>query len=27
MICSPVSPRVGYVKNNDPSLVEPINLP
>jgi putative SOS response-associated peptidase YedK len=27
MICWPVSPRVGNVKNNDPSLVEPINLP
>jgi len=24
MICWPVSPRVGNVKNNDPSLVEPI---
>ena len=23
----PVSARVGNVKNNDPSLVEPINLP
>jgi putative SOS response-associated peptidase YedK len=27
MICRPVSPRVGSVKNNDPSLVEPIVLP
>jgi putative SOS response-associated peptidase YedK len=27
MICWPVSPRIGNVKNNDPSLVEPINLP
>jgi hypothetical protein len=27
MICWPVNPRVGNVKNNDPSLVEPINLP
>jgi putative SOS response-associated peptidase YedK len=27
MVCWPVSPRVGSVKNNDPSLVEPINLP
>jgi hypothetical protein len=26
MICWPVSPRVGSVKNNDPSLVEPIVL-
>jgi putative SOS response-associated peptidase YedK len=24
MTCWPVSPRVGNVKNNDPSLVEPI---
>lgn len=24
MICWPVSPRVGSVKNNDPSLIEPI---
>jgi putative SOS response-associated peptidase YedK len=24
MIAWPVSPRVGYVKNNDPSLIEPI---
>ena len=24
MMCWPVSPRVGSVKNNDPSLVEPI---
>jgi putative SOS response-associated peptidase YedK len=27
MICWTVSPRVGSVKNNDPSWVEPINLP
>jgi putative SOS response-associated peptidase YedK len=27
MICWPVSARIGNVKNNDPSLVEPINLP
>jgi len=27
MICWPVSTRVGNVKNNDPSLIEPINLP
>jgi len=27
MICWPVSTRVGSVKNNDPSLVEPIKLP
>jgi putative SOS response-associated peptidase YedK len=27
MICWPVSPRVGSVKNNDPGLVEPIDLP
>ena len=27
MICWPVSPRVGNVKNNDPGLIEPINLP
>ena len=27
MMCWPVSPRVGGVKNNDPSLVEPIDLP
>jgi putative SOS response-associated peptidase YedK len=27
MICWPVSPRVGNVKNNDPSLAEPIVLP
>ena len=27
MVCWPVSPRVGSVKNNDPSLVEPITLP
>jgi hypothetical protein len=24
MICWPVSPRVGNVKNNDPSLIEPL---
>ena len=24
MICWPVSTRVGNVKNNDPSLIEPI---
>jgi hypothetical protein len=24
MTCWPVSARVGYVKNNDPSLIEPI---
>ena len=24
MTCWPVSPRVGNVKNNDPSLIEPI---
>jgi putative SOS response-associated peptidase YedK len=24
MICWPVSPRVGNVKNNDPTLIEPI---
>ena len=27
MIAWPVSTRVGSVKNNDPSLVEPITLP
>jgi putative SOS response-associated peptidase YedK len=27
MICWPISPRVGSVKNNDPSWAEPINLP
>jgi putative SOS response-associated peptidase YedK len=27
MVSWPVSPRVGNVKNNDPGLVEPINLP
>jgi len=27
MICWPVSTRVGNVKNNDPSLIEPISLP
>jgi putative SOS response-associated peptidase YedK len=27
MICWPVSPRVGSVKNNDPTLMEPIHLP
>jgi putative SOS response-associated peptidase YedK len=26
MVCWPVSPRVGNVKNNDPDLVEPIHL-
>jgi putative SOS response-associated peptidase YedK len=26
MICWPVSARVGNVKNNDPSLIEPIAL-
>jgi putative SOS response-associated peptidase YedK len=26
MICWPVSPRVGNVKNNDPTLIEPITL-
>jgi putative SOS response-associated peptidase YedK len=26
MIAWPVSPRVGNVKNNDPSLIEPIDL-
>ena len=26
MICWPVSPRVGNVKNNDAGLVDPINL-
>jgi putative SOS response-associated peptidase YedK len=26
MICWPVSARVGSVKNNDPSLIEPITL-
>jgi len=26
MICWPISPRVGNVKNNDPTLIEPINL-
>jgi putative SOS response-associated peptidase YedK len=26
MTCWPVSPRVGNVKNNDPSLVEPISM-
>jgi len=24
MICWPISPRVGNVKNNDPTLIEPI---
>jgi len=24
MTCWPVSPRVGNVKNNDPTLIEPI---
>lgn len=27
MVCWPVSERVGSVKNNDPSLVEPVVLP
>jgi putative SOS response-associated peptidase YedK len=27
MTCWPVSARVGNVKNNDPSLIEPIVLP
>jgi len=27
MTCWPVGPRVGNVKNNDPSLIEPIVLP
>jgi putative SOS response-associated peptidase YedK len=27
MICWPVSPRVGNVKNNARSLIEPIGLP
>jgi putative SOS response-associated peptidase YedK len=27
LMCCPVGPRVGSVKNNDPSLVEPIDLP
>jgi hypothetical protein len=27
MVCWPVSARVGNVKNNDPSLVEPVVLP
>jgi putative SOS response-associated peptidase YedK len=26
MICWPVSARVGNVKNNDPTLIEPITL-
>jgi putative SOS response-associated peptidase YedK len=26
MICWPVSARVGNVKNNDPGLIEPINV-
>ena len=26
MTCWPVSPRVGNVKNNDPSLIEPISV-
>jgi len=25
MVCWPVSARVGNVKNNDPSLIEPIS--
>jgi hypothetical protein len=24
MVCWPVSPRVGNVKNNDPPLIEPV---
>jgi putative SOS response-associated peptidase YedK len=27
MIWWPVSPRVGNVKNNDPSLIEPVSTP
>ena len=27
IVCWPVSPRVGNVKNNDPGLVRPIVLP
>ena len=27
MICWPVSPRAGSVKNKDPGVAEPINLP
>ena len=27
MVCWPVSPRVGSVKNNDPSLIEPVGAP
>jgi putative SOS response-associated peptidase YedK len=27
MICWPISPRVGNVKNNDAGLEDPINLP
>jgi hypothetical protein len=27
MICRPVSPRVGNVKNNDPGLVKPVTVP
>jgi putative SOS response-associated peptidase YedK len=27
MICWPVSARVGNVRNNDPSLIEPVSLP
>ena len=27
MLACPVSPRVGNVKNNDPSLIEPIGNP
>jgi putative SOS response-associated peptidase YedK len=27
MICWPINPRVGSVKNNDPGLIEPITLP
>jgi hypothetical protein len=27
MMCWPVSARVGNIKNNDPSLIDPLNLP
>ena len=27
MICWPVSARVGNVKNNDPTLIEPVSAP
>jgi hypothetical protein len=26
-ICSPISARIGNVKNNDPGLVEPVAVP